>query len=188
VVPSDLTIDFLLGESSLDESMADSGLGGRTRSGAATTGSGATLVPASALTLKANVGGMIRPQADHRVVVCESAVSASVRSDSERTLLARLPIHDDTTQAARSGVRTGEKKGSPKPASPVPPAPEKPPMLPAPSSLLGSGGSGGMHGNGVKGVVTARLSLIPPRDGRLVTLVENRRRALRLFFILERPG
>jgi hypothetical protein len=32
------------------------------------------------------------------------------------------------------------------------------------------------------------LSLIPPRDGRLVTLVENRRRALRLFFILERPG
>jgi hypothetical protein len=149
-------------------------------------------VPASALTLKADVGGMIRPQVDHRVVVCESGVSARVRSDSEPILLARVPTHVDTTQAARSGVRTGEKRGylngSRKPGSPVPPAPEKPPMPPAPSSLLGSGGSGGMQGNGVNGVVTARFSLIPPRDGRLVTLVEKRRRALRLFFILERPG
>jgi hypothetical protein len=151
-------------------------------------------MPASALTLKADVGGMIRPQVDHRVVVCESAVSASVRSDSERILLARSPTHVDTTQAAPSGVRTGEKRGylngSRKPGSPVPPAPDddKPPMPPAPSPLLGSGGSGGMQGNGVNGVVTARFSLIPPRDGRLVTLVEKRRRALRLFFILERPG
>jgi hypothetical protein len=45
-----------------------------------------------------------------------------------------------------------------------------------------------MQGKGVYGVVTARLSLVPPRGGRLVTLVEKRRRALRLFFILERPG
>jgi hypothetical protein len=45
-----------------------------------------------------------------------------------------------------------------------------------------------MQGNGVKGVVRARFSLIPLRDGRPVTLVEKQRRALRLFFILERPG
>jgi hypothetical protein len=151
-------------------------------------------MPASALKLKVDVGGMIRPQVDHRVVVCESAVSASVSFDSERILYARSPTDVDTTQAARSGVRTGEEKGHPdgsrKPGSPVPPAPnnDTPPMPPAPSSLLGSGGSGGIQGKDVNGVVTARFSLIPPRDTRLVTLVEKQRRALRLFFILERPG
>jgi hypothetical protein len=61
-------------------------------------------------------------------------------------------------------------------------------MPPAPGSLLGSGGSGGTPGNGVNGVVTASFNLIPPRDGRVVTLAEKRRRALHLFFILERPG
>jgi hypothetical protein len=45
-----------------------------------------------------------------------------------------------------------------------------------------------MHGYGVKGVVTARFSLIPPRDRRLLALVDTPRRALRLFFLLERPG
>jgi hypothetical protein len=194
-VPSDLTtIDSLPGESSLDESRPDSGLGGPTRSGADTTGSGTTLMPAFALTLKADVVGMIRPQVDYRVVVWESAVSACARSDSERILLARSPAHVDTTQAARSGVRTGENKGhlngSRKAGSPVPRAPDddKPRMPPAPSSLLRSGDFGGMQGKGVNGVLTARFSLIPPRDGRLVTLVEKRWRALRLFFILERPG
>jgi len=72
----------------------------------------------------------------------------------------------------------------------VPPAPDndKPLLPPAPTSSLGSGGSGGMQGKDVHGVVTTRLSLIPPRNGRPVTLVEKQRRALRLFFILERPG
>jgi hypothetical protein len=150
-------------------------------------------MPASALTLKVDVGSLI-PQLDHRFVVCESAVSASVRFDPHRILLARLPTHFDMTHAARSGVRTGEKKahlsGSPKPSSPVPPVPDddKPCMPPAPSSFLGSGGSGGMEGKHVNGVVTAPFSLIPPREGRLVTLVDKRRRALRLFFILERTG
>jgi hypothetical protein len=89
---------------------------------------------------------------------------------------------------------TGEKKHhsneTRKLGSPVPPAPDndKPLLPPAPSSSLGSGGSGGIQGKGVYGVVTARLSLVPPRVGRPVTLVEKRRRALRLFFILERPG
>jgi hypothetical protein len=194
-VPSDLTtIDSLPGESSLDESTPDSGLGGPTTSGADTTGSGTTLMHAFALTLKADVVGMIRPQVDYRVVVWESAVSACARSDSERILLARSPTHVDMTQAARSGVRTGENKGhlngSRKAGSPVPRAPDndKPRMPPAPSSLLRSGDFGGMQGKGVNGVLTARFSLIPPRDGRLVTLVEKRWRALRLFFILERPG
>ena len=193
--PSDLTtIVSLLGGSSLDGSVAGLGLGGRARSGAGTTGSRATLAPVSPLTLTADVGGMIRPQVDHRVVVCEYAVSASVRSNSERTLVARLTTRVDTTQAARSGVTTGEKngylKGSRKPGSPMPPAPnnDTPPVPPAPTSLQGSGGSGGMQGNGAKGVVTARFRLIPPRDRRLVALVEKRRRALRLFFLLERPG
>ena len=45
-----------------------------------------------------------------------------------------------------------------------------------------------MQGKDLYGVVTARLSLIPPCNGRLVTLVDKQRRALRLFFILERPG
>jgi hypothetical protein len=194
-VPSDLTtIDSLPGESSLDESTPDSGLGGPTTSGADTTGSGTTLMHAFALTLKADVVGMIRPQVDYRVVVWESAVSACARSDSERILLARSPTHVDMTQAARSGVRTGENRGhlngSRKAGSPVPRAPDndKPRMPPAPSSLLRSGDFGGMQGKGVNGVLTARFSLIPPRDGRLVTLVEKRWRALRLFFILERPG
>jgi hypothetical protein len=89
---------------------------------------------------------------------------------------------------------TGEKKGHPnrsrKLGSLVPPAPanDKAPLPPAPSSSLGSAGSGGIQGKGVYGVITARLSLVPPRVGRPVTLVEKRRRALRLFFILERPG
>ena len=159
-------------------------------------GSRATLLPPSASTLKTDVGGMILPQVDHRAVVCESAISASVRSDSWRILLARSPTHLDTTEAARSGARTGEKRssgysnGSRKPSSPGPPAPgdDKPPMPLAPSSSPGSGGSGGMQGKDVNGIVMARFSLIPPHDGRLVALVEKRRRALRLFFILERPG
>jgi hypothetical protein len=139
------------------------------------------------------VGSFFRPQVDHRVVACESAVSASVRFASERIVLARLPAHLDTSQAARSGV-TGEKKGHPnrsrKLGSLVPPAPanDKAPLPPAPSSSLGSAGSGGIQGKGIYGVITARLSLVPPRVGRPVTLVEKRRRALRLFFILERPG
>jgi hypothetical protein len=45
-----------------------------------------------------------------------------------------------------------------------------------------------MQGKDVHGVVTTRLNRIPPRNGRPVTLVEKQRRALRLFFILERPG
>jgi hypothetical protein len=45
-----------------------------------------------------------------------------------------------------------------------------------------------MQGKHVNGVVTAPFSLILPCNGRLVTLVDQRRRALRLFFILERPG
>ena len=45
-----------------------------------------------------------------------------------------------------------------------------------------------MQGKDVNGIVMASFSLISPHDGRLVTLVEKRRRALRLFFILERPG
>jgi hypothetical protein len=104
-----------------------------------------------------------------------------------------LPAHVVTNQAVRSGV-TGEKKGrengSRKLGSLVPPAPadDKPPLPTAPSSSLTSGGSGGTQGKGVYGVLTARLSLVPSRGGRLVTLVEKRRRALRLFFILERPG
>jgi hypothetical protein len=178
---SDLTTaDSLLSASFLDEATADSGLGGRT-------------VPGSALTLKADVRSIIRPQVDQRVVACESAVSASVRSASERILLARLPAHVDTNQAPRSGA-TGEKKNHPnesrKLGPQVPPAPDNDkPLLPTvPSSSPGSGGSGGTQGKDVYGVVTARLNLIPPRDGRLVTLVEKQRRALRLFFILERPG
>jgi hypothetical protein len=151
------------------------------------------LIGASPLTLTADLAGKSRPPVDHRVLPCVYAVSAGVGFDSERFLLARLPSVD-TTQAGRSGVTTGEKHGyrdgSRKPGSPVPPAPnnDTPPMPPAPASLQGSGGAGGMQGFGVKGVVTARVSLIPPRDGRLVALVEQRRRALRLFFLLERPG
>ena len=60
--------------------------------------------------------------------------------------------------------------------------------MPTAPSPPGSGGSGGMHGGVVLGVVTARFNLIPPRDGRLFTLVEGRRRALHLFFFSERPG
>jgi hypothetical protein len=45
-----------------------------------------------------------------------------------------------------------------------------------------------MQGKDVYGVVTARSNLIPPRDVRRLGLVEQQRRALRLFFILERPG
>jgi hypothetical protein len=172
--------DSLLSASFLDEATADSGLGGRT-------------VPISPPTLNADARSIVRPQVDQRVVACESVVAVSVRSASERILLVRLPAHVVTNQAVRSGV-TGEKKGHPnesrKPGSLVPPAPDndKPLLPPAPSSSLASGGSGGTQGKGVYGVVTARLSLIPPRNGRLVTLVEKQRRALRLFFILERPG
>jgi hypothetical protein len=174
------TTDSLLSGSFLDLSTEDSGLGSRT-------------VSPSALMVNVGVGSFFRSQVDHRVVACKSAVSASVRSSSDRILVARLPAHLDTNQAARSGV-TGEKKHhsneTRKLGSPVPPAPDndKPLLPPAPSSSLGSGGSGGIQGKGVYGVVTARLSLVPPRVGRPVTLVEKRRRALRLFFILERPG
>ena len=174
------TTDSPLSRSFLDLSTEASGLGSRT-------------VSPSALMVNVGVGSFFRPQVDHRVVACKSAVSASVRFASERIVLARLPAHLDTSQAARSGV-TGEKKGHPngsrKLGSLVPPAPDndKAPLPPAPSSSLGSGGSGGIQGKGVYGVVTARLSLVPPRVGRPVTLVEKRRRALRLFFILERPG
>jgi hypothetical protein len=156
-------------------------------------------VPASSLVLTAYVGRMFSLQVDHRAVVCDDAVSGSVRSDSERIRIARLSTRVDTPQAARSGVTTGETTGEKdghsnglrKPGSPVPPAPhdDTPPMPPpAPTSLQGSGGSGGVQGSGVKGVVTACFALIPPRDRRLVALVEKRRRALRLFFLLERPG
>jgi hypothetical protein len=174
------TTDSPLSRSFLDVSSEDSGLGSRT-------------VSPSALMVNVGVGSFFRPQVDHRVVACESAVSASVRFASERIVLARLPAHLDTSQAARSGV-TGEKKGHPnrsrKLGSLVPPAPanDKAPLPPAPSSSLGSAGSGGIQGKGIYGVITARLSLVPPRVGRPVTLVEKRRRALRLFFILERPG
>ena len=174
------TTDSPLSRSFLDVSSEDSGLGSRT-------------VSPSALMVNVGVGSFFRPQVDHRVVACKSAVSASVRSASERIVLGRLPAHLDTSQAARSGV-TGEKKGHPnrsrKLGSLVPPAPanDKAPLPPAPSSSLGSAGSGGIQGKGIYGVITARLSLVPPRVGRPVTLVEKRRRALRLFFILERPG
>jgi hypothetical protein len=178
---SDLTTaDSLLSASFLDEATADSGLGGRT-------------VPISPPTLNADVRSIIRPQVDQRVVACESTVSASVRSASERILLARLPAHVETNQAPRSGA-TGEKKNHPnesrKLGPQVPPAPDNDkPLLPTvPSSSPGSGGSGGTQGKDVYGVIAARLSLVPPRNGRLVTLVEKQRRALRLFFILERPG
>jgi hypothetical protein len=178
---SDLTTaDSLLSASFLDKATADSGLGGRT-------------VPISPPTLNADVRSIIRPQVDQRVVACESAVSASVRSAPERILLARLPARVDTNQAPRPGV-TREKKNHPnesrKLGPQVPPAPDNDkPLLPtAPSSSLGSGGSGGTQGKDVYGVVAARVSLVPPRNGRLVTLVEKQRRALRLFFILERPG
>jgi hypothetical protein len=180
-VASDLTtVDSLLSAPFLEEVAAHSGLGGRT-------------VPISPLTLNADVDSIVRPQVDRRVVACNSVASASVRSASARILLARLPAHVVTNQAVRSGV-TGEKKGrengSRKLGSLVPPAPadDKPPLPTAPSSSLTSGGSGGTQGKGVYGVLTARLSLVPSRGGRLVTLVEKRRRALRLFFILERPG
>ena len=178
--PARPKVGSLLSASFLDEATADSGLGGRT-------------VPISPPTLNADVRSIVRPQVDQRVVACDSTVSASVRSASERILLAHLPAHVDTSQAARSGA-TGEKKGhqneSRKLGPQVPPVPDNDkPLLPAaPSSSLGSGGSGGTHGKDVYGVVTARLSLVPPRVGRPVTLVEKQRRALRLFFILERPG
>ena len=150
-------------------------------------------MPISPPTLDADVRSIVRPQVDRHVVACALTVSASVGSASERILLARLPAHVDTNRAARSGA-TSERKGHPnesrKRGPQVPPAPDndKPLLPPAPSSSLGSGGSGGTQGKDVYGVVTARLSLIPPRNGRLLTLVEKQRRALRLFFILERPG
>ena len=180
-VASDLTTaGSLLSASFLHEATADSGPGGRT-------------VPISPPTLDADVRSIVRPQVDRHVVACALTVSASVGSASERILLARLPAHVDTNRAARSGA-TSERKGHPnesrKRGPQVPPAPDndKPLLPPAPSSSLGSGGSGGTQGKDVYGVVTARLSLIPPRNGRLLTLVEKQRRALRLFFILERPG
>ena len=180
-VASDLTTaGSLLSASFLHEATADSGPGGRT-------------VPISPPTLDADVRSIVRPQVDRHVVACALTVSASVGSASERILLARLPAHVDTNRAARSGA-TSERKGHPnesrKRGPQVPPAPDndKPLLPPAPTSSLGSGGSGGMQGKDVHGVVTTRLSLIPPRNGRLLTLVEKQRRALRLFFILERPG
>ena len=125
---------FSAGRVPLDGSTADSGLGGRTGSGVGTTGGGAMLVPASPLTLTADLAGMIRPPVDHRVLTCVYAVSAGVRFDSERILLARLPTRVDTTQAARSGKTTGEKHGyrdgSRKPGSPVPLLPPTTTRLP----------------------------------------------------------
>jgi len=180
VVSGLTTADSLLSASFLDAATAASGLGGRT-------------VPISPTTVNGDVRSVIRPQVSRHVVVCGSTFSASVRLTPERILLARLPAHIDTHQAARSG-KTGERKdrpnGSRKLSPLVPPAPDndKPLLPPAPTSSLGSGGSGGMQGKDVHGVVTTRLSLIPPRNGRPVTLVEKQRRALRLFFILERPG
>ena len=174
--------------------MADLGVGGGTRLGIDTTSDRATQVPASAPTPKAHVGGVTRPRVRHRVVICEAAVSASVRLDSDRIFLARFPAHVDTTGAAPSEARTGEKRsraaGTRKPSLPLPPFPgdDKPAVPAAPGSSLGSGASGGMQGKDVNGVVTAPFSLIPPRDGSLVTLADERRLALRLFFILERPG
>jgi hypothetical protein len=45
-----------------------------------------------------------------------------------------------------------------------------------------------MHGKSVSGVVTHHFIHVPPRQEHLIMLVERQRRALRLFFILERPG
>lgn len=185
------TLVSLLGRPHLHVFTASSGRGGRGGSGAGTTPIKATLAPASHLA--PDLDGVIRRQFDRRVVVCAVASSAGVRSDSDRVHLTQAPIAVDTTQAGRSGLTTREQSGnrnrSRQPGWPVPPRhDDTPSMPPAPTSLQGSGGSGGMHGYGVKGVVTARFSLIPPRDRRLLALVDTPRRALRLFFLLERPG
>ncbi|HEY7604445.1 MAG TPA: hypothetical protein VH760_09295 [Gaiellaceae bacterium] len=150
-------------------------------------------MPASAPMPRVDLGGIIRPQVRDRVIACEAAASAGDRAVSDRILLAQMPAHVDTT-AAPSDARTGERKdraaGPRKPSLPVPPVPadDRPAVPAAPGSSLGSGGSGGMNGKDVSGVVTAPFSLIPPRNSRPVTLFAERRLALRLFFILERPG
>jgi hypothetical protein len=172
----------------------DSRLGDLSRSGAGGAGDEVTVVPASCVPLETGAVGLIRWRADHRfIVVCRSAILARAHSDSERGLLAQWPAPVQAMHAGQARVRTGGESGRPdgsqRPRSHRPPAPDDEPPVPmAPSSGLGSGSSGGLLSGAVLGVITALFSLTPPRNGRLVRLVERRRRPLHLFFFLERPG
>ncbi len=181
-----------------DDLTTDFGLGDPGGSGAGAAGDETTVVPASGVALATGPVGPIRPRLDRRlIVVCGSAIPARAHSDSEQILLDQSPARVQATQAEQPGVRTGVESGRPdasqRPRSARLPAPnDEPPMPGAPGSLLGSGSSGGSQGGGRGkadlGVLTALFSLTPPRNDRLVTLVERRRRPLHLFFFLERPG
>jgi mucin-6/19 len=164
------------------------GLGDLSGSGAPAAGDEATVVPVVLAV------GVISWGVNHRfIVACRSAILARAYSDSELVLLGQMPAHLQAAQVGQPGARTGGESGRPdgsqRPTSPRLPAPDdEPPVPTAPGSLLGSGSSGGFQSGTDLGVITALFSLIPPRDDRPVTFVEQRRRPLHLFFFLERPG
>jgi hypothetical protein len=55
-------------------------------------------------------------------------------------------------------------------------------------SSVAAGSSGGLYSGAVLGLLAAVLSLIPLAGGRLVKLVELRRRVPPVAFSLDRPG
>jgi hypothetical protein len=151
------------------------------------------VVPTSGLAPETGAVGVIRRAVDCRViVVCGLAPLARAPSDSERVLFPQCPAHE-AKQAGQPGARTGGESGrthgAQRPRSPGLPAPDDRPQVPtAPGSLLGSGSSEGFHSGAVLGLIAALLSLTPLGGRRLVRLVDRRRRALPLVFLLERPG
>ena len=153
-----------------------------------------TVVPTSGRAAETGAIVVIRCGVDRRViVVCGLAPLTRAPSDSERVLLGPCNTQLEATQAGQPDARTGEGSGRPHAAprltSPRLPAPDNEPQVPTTlGSSLGSGSAGGFHGGAVLGVLAAGLSLIPLGGERLVKLVELRRRALPVAFLLDRPG
>jgi hypothetical protein len=154
-----------------------------------------TVVPMSGPAPKTGAIVVVRCGVDRWViVVCGLAPLTRVPSDFERVLLGLCHTQLEATQVGQPYARTGEGGGRPHAAprltSPRLPAPDNaPPRMPTTlDSSLGSGSVGGVDSGAVLGVLAAVLSLIPLGGERLVKLVELRRRALPLAFLLDRPG
>jgi len=128
------------------------------------------------------------------IVGCGFVPLARAPLDSERVLVAQCAAHEATPSGAKTGRESGrsyggQRPGSPRRSAPDRPAPDHLPQVPTtPGSSLGSGSSGGFQSGAFLGAIAAPLSVTPFGGGRLVTLVEQRPRALPLVFLLERPG
>ncbi|MDP9226923.1 MAG: hypothetical protein M3P18_24385 [Actinomycetota bacterium] len=193
--PPEVRSESTFGATSRDDGLTtDSPLDDLSRSGAGGAGDDATVALASGVSLETGAVGLIRWRVGLRfIVVCRSPILSRAHFDPDRGLLAQWPAQVQATDAGRSRVRAGGESGRPdgsqRPRSHRSPAPDDEPPVPiAPSSGLGSGSSGGSPNGTVLGVITLLFSVIPPRNDRLVRLVERRLRALHLFFFLERPG